>query len=191
MNNSVLSPQSSALIFKTPWGWAGIAASARGVRAIVLPKASRRSVERALRAQDAAPLTLPSPRTAGERARERGTLPLLDGAQAQIMDYLAGRRRTLEFPIDLSSGTPFQRRVWGAIRSIPSGQLRSYKWVARRVGGARYARAVGAALGANPVPLIVPCHRVIATDGSLGGFSGGLRTKRRLLALEGTIKSKS
>lgn len=162
-------------MFRTRWGWMGIAASARGICAIVLPKASPRSVERALRAQDAA----------GERGRERGTLPLLDGAQAQILDYLAGRRRTLDFPVDLSSGTPFQRRVWGAIGSIPSGRVRSYKWVARRVGGARYARAVGLALGANPVPLIVPCHRVIATDGSLGGFSSGLPIKRRLLALEG------
>ncbi len=103
------------------------------------------------------------------------------------MRYLAGRSRTLDFPIDLSGGTPFQRRVWQAALRIPYGRARSYHWIASKVGGRKYARAVGNALGTNPVPLIVPCHRVVAHDASLGGFSGGLKTKRRLLKLEGTL----
>ncbi len=103
------------------------------------------------------------------------------------MAYLAGRRRSLDFSIDLSGGTSFQRRVWQAALRIPYGRARSYHWIAAKVGGKKYARAVGNALGANPLPLIVPCHRVVAHDASLGGFSGGLNVKRRLLELEGTL----
>ncbi|WP_447971996.1 methylated-DNA--[protein]-cysteine S-methyltransferase [Nitrospira sp. Kam-Ns4a] len=168
-------------VFQTTWGWMGLAASARGICAVVLPKASRRAAERALRASSAVR------HAALAGAKPDGRSVLLDRACAQIIEFLDGRRRTLELPVDLSGGTPFQRRVWRAIQAIPYGRVRSYGWVAARVGGARYARAVGLALGANPVPLIAPCHRVIAADGSLGGFSGGLGTKRRLLALEGTL----
>jgi O-6-methylguanine DNA methyltransferase len=171
----------NTLIFKTPWGWAGLAASAAGVRAIVLPKASRQSAEREIRRTL---LTLSFSSLGGE-AKVRGKI--LREATAQVQDFLAGRRRDLDFPVDLSGGTPFQRRVWHAARRIPYGRVRAYKWIAARVGGRRYARAVGLALGANPVPIAVPCHRVVAQDGSLGGFSGGLPTKRRLLELEGTF----
>ena len=86
---------------------------------------------------------------------------------------------------DFSSGTPFQRAVWRAISSIPSGETRSYAWVARKAGRPRAFRAAANACGANPVPIIIPCHRVISSDGSLGGFSSGLAIKRKLLALEG------
>lgn len=112
---------------------------------------------------------------------------VLKEARAQLVSFLEGKRRELDFPIDLSGGSTFQRRVWRAILHIPYGRVRSYKWVALRVGGARYARAVGRALGSNPVPIVIPCHRVVAQDASLGGFTGGLRTKRRLLQLEGTL----
>jgi methylated-DNA-[protein]-cysteine S-methyltransferase len=164
-------------VFRTLWGWIGIAASPRGVCAIVLPKPSRRAAERALCVQDVS--------SNGHRA-----LPnrLLRDAQAQVTAYLVGKRRTLDFPIDLSTGTSFQRRVWQTALRIPYGRARSYQWIASKVGGKRYARAVGNALGANPVPLIVPCHRVVAQDTSLGGFSGGLTVKRKLLDLEGTLE---
>ncbi|MGH9649222.1 MAG: methylated-DNA--[protein]-cysteine S-methyltransferase [Terriglobales bacterium] len=160
------------VVFKTRWGWMGAAASARGVRAIVLPKASRRAVEASLQGESRS-----SPRPAAA----------LREARAQLEGFLAGTRRELDFPVDLSGGTVFQRRVWRAILRIPYGRVRSYKWVAARVGGTQYARAVGLALGANPLPIIVPCHRVVARDSSLGGFTGGLRTKRKLLQLEGTL----
>jgi O-6-methylguanine DNA methyltransferase len=121
-------------------------------------------------------------------ARPSGLLPLLRHAQTQLREFLSGKRRAMVCPVDLSAGSPFQRRVWRATVAIPYGRARSYKWVAARVGGPQYARAVGLALGANPVPILVPCHRVVAHDGALGGFSCGLAMKRRLLALEGTLK---
>ena len=158
----------------------GLAASLRGVTCIVLPKPSRRMVEQAL---------LPF----GEL-----NSALLESARRQLAAFFKGSRRTLDFPLDLTAGTAFQRRVWLAISHIPFGQVRSYRWVAGQVGGRHYARAVGNALGANPVPIIVPCHRVVASargkgkgnglPGSLGGFSGGLPIKRRLLALEGSLR---
>lgn len=166
----------TGVVFKTRWGWMGLTASAKGVRAIVLAKPSRHAVEQALR-PGASPQGSPA---AGIRA-------MLKQAQRQVMRYLAGRSRTLDFPIDLSGGTPFQRRVWQTALRIPYGRARSYHWIASKVGGRKYARAVGNALGANPLPLIVPCHRVVAHDGSLGGFSCGLAVKRKLLDLEGTL----
>jgi len=114
--------------------------------------------------------------------------PVLRDAQRQLRRYLAGRSRALDFPVDLSGGTPFQRKVWQTALRIPYGRVRSYRWIASKIGGTRYARAVGNALGANPVPLIVPCHRVVSQDASLGGFSCGVAVKRKLLDLEGTLK---
>ena len=112
---------------------------------------------------------------------------LIEEARSQLLAYIQGTRRDFSLPVDLSAGTSFQRKVWKAITRIPYGRVRSYQWVASRVGGKHYARAVGMALGANPVPIVVPCHRIIAHDGSLGGFACGLPIKRRLLRLEGTL----
>ncbi|MCL4425379.1 MAG: methylated-DNA--[protein]-cysteine S-methyltransferase [Firmicutes bacterium] len=103
----------------------------------------------------------------------------------QLEEYFAGRRREFELPLDLSAGTPFQQAVWDALQAIPYGQTLSYRELAIAVGRPGGPRAVGQALGANPVPIVVPCHRVIAADGSLGGFGGGLPLKARLLRLEG------
>ena len=105
-------------------------------------------------------------------------------ARHVLEEYLAGRARSLDFPLDLGGGTPFQRRVWEAARRIPYGAVASYADLARLAGGERAQRAVGNALGANPVPIIVPCHRVIHSDRSLGGFSSGIDWKRYLLELE-------
>jgi O-6-methylguanine DNA methyltransferase len=101
-----------------------------------------------------------------------------------VIAYLTGLPADLSgVPLDLG-GTPFQRAVWSAARAIPFGETRTYAQVAAAVGRPGAARAVGQALGANPVPLLVPCHRVVATGGGLGGFTGGLEMKARLLALE-------
>ncbi len=106
-------------------------------------------------------------------------------AQAQLMEYFRGTRRTFELPL-APSGTPFQLSVWQALSAIPYGETLSYGALARRLGlGGGGARAVGLANGANPLPIVVPCHRVIGADGSLTGFGGGLHIKRSLLALEG------
>jgi len=103
----------------------------------------------------------------------------------QLEDYLAGHRRRFEVPLDLSAGTPFQQTVWNALQAIPYGETRSYRDLAVAIGRSKAARAVGQAVGANPVPIIVPCHRVISADGSLGGFGGGISLKKKLLSLEG------
>ena len=105
-------------------------------------------------------------------------------AAAQLAAYFSGSLR--EFHLALApEGTPFQLAVWGALRQIPYGETLSYGELARRLGHPQGARAVGLANGANPLPIIVPCHRVIGADGSLTGFGGGLPIKRALLALEG------
>ncbi len=193
IQRSSFSTQHSLRIFKTSWGWMGMAATPRGVRAIVLPRSSRQAAERELRRR-VMPLNGARPsngkplhRRGPSQGRNGAVEKLLQDAHQQVLEFLEGGHRTLAVPLDLSGGSSFQRKVWNAILRIPYSRVRSYKWVAARVGGTRYARAVGLALGANPVPLVVPCHRVVAHDGSLGGFTGGLRMKRRLLLLEGTL----
>lgn len=105
----------------------------------------------------------------------------------QLQEYFSGERR--EFDIVLApAGTPFQLAVWNALRTIPYGETRSYGEVAKLVGRPAAVRAVGAANGANPLPIVVPCHRVIGSNGSLTGFGGGLDLKRRLLELERGIR---
>lgn len=106
-------------------------------------------------------------------------------AIAQLAAYFSRQLQTFELPLQ-PRGTPFQMRVWQELRSIPYGQTRSYSEVARAIGKPDAVRAVGTANGANPLPIVVPCHRVIGAGGSLTGFGGGLRAKRLLLDLEST-----
>ncbi len=103
---------------------------------------------------------------------------------AQLAEYFGGRRRVFDLPLDLR-GTPFQRLVWEVMRAIPWGETLTYGEIARLIGAPGAARAVGLACGANPVPIVVPCHRVVAAGG-LGGYSSGADVKRFLLRLEGT-----
>jgi O-6-methylguanine DNA methyltransferase len=152
----------------------GISETTKGIDAVVLPKASRQAV-------------LSEMGLSSTELSESRISPRLREAQAQLTGYLAGTRRFFDLPLDLSRGTSFQRKVWQTLRGISFGRLRSYQWVALRVGGRQYARAVGNAVGANPMPIVIPCHRIVAQDSSLGGFSGGLTTKRKLLTLEGTL----
>ena len=105
---------------------------------------------------------------------------------AQLGEYFAGRRRRFDLPLR-PRGTEFQRRVWRALTEIPYGGTICYGELARRIGKPSASRAVGLANGANPLPIIVPCHRVIGANGSLTGFGGGLPIKRQLLSLEGAI----
>ncbi len=104
-------------------------------------------------------------------------------ASTAIRDYLAGKRRQLDLSLS-AHGTPFQRRVWQTIQDIPYGSLKTYGDVAQMMGAPGAARAVGTALGKNPIPIVIPCHRVVAAHG-IGGFTGGLVIKRALLHLEG------
>ena len=103
----------------------------------------------------------------------------------QLKTYLAGKPVKFNCRLNLSAGTPFQQKVWRAMLAIPRGETRSYAWIAKKIGRPNATRAVGAACGTNPVPIVVPCHRVIASDGSLGGFGGGLALKKKLLRFEG------
>jgi len=104
----------------------------------------------------------------------------------QLRDYFAGRRTEFDLPL-APQGTEFQRSVWRRLQEIPYGETISYGELARRVGNPKAARAVGSANGSNPIPIVIPCHRVIASDGTLGGFGGGLPTKQTLLGLETAV----
>lgn len=110
--------------------------------------------------------------------------PLLCRAAQQLTEWLAGQRQCFDLPLDLSSGTPFQQNAWRALLLIERGDTCSYGDLARKVGSAKAVRAVGAAIGRNPVSLVVPCHRVVGAGGALTGYAGGLERKRALLALE-------
>jgi AraC family transcriptional regulator, regulatory protein of adaptative response / DNA-3-methyladenine glycosylase II len=114
----------------------------------------------------------------------KGTHPVLAEAERQLAEYFAGERTTFDLPL-APTGTPFQRKVWGALLTIPFGETRSYGEIAAQIGSPSAVRAVGAANGKNPISIVAPCHRVIGASGKLTGFAGGLETKAYLLALEG------
>jgi methylated-DNA-[protein]-cysteine S-methyltransferase len=110
--------------------------------------------------------------------------PLLQQAIAQLKEYFAGRRTSFDLPLDLQAGTAFQQSVWRALLTIPCGQTTSYARLSHGIGKPQASRAVGAAVGRNPLSIVVPCHRVVGTDGSLTGYAGGLDRKTALLKLE-------
>ena len=113
--------------------------------------------------------------------------PVLKQASEQLTEYFAGKRSCFNVPLDLSGGTEFQQAVWQALLAIASGQTASYGEISRHIGKPAAVRAVGAAIGRNPVSIIVPCHRVIGRNGSLTGYAGGLNRKTALLTLEGAL----
>ena len=152
-------------------GSVGIVASEQGLCRVVL---TRRNVEE-------------TRRWLGRQYPEaRRKDDVLASFQRQLRDYFAGRHVQFDVPVDLSGLTAFQRRVLAACAAVDYGQTVTYGQLARRIGNPRATRAVGAALGRNPVPLVIPCHRVVGCNGGLGGFSAeqGIGMKRRLLELE-------
>ena len=145
---------------------------------------ARRGVEAAvesLEAQGLSPDAEPIPPVACERLEE---------VRRQLVEYFAGQRRVFDLPL-AAAGTPFQQAVWRQLQEIPFGEVRSYGEIARAIGQPAASRAVGAANGANPIPVVIPCHRVIGADGSLTGFGGGLDWKVGLLELEGAWPPRS
>jgi methylated-DNA-[protein]-cysteine S-methyltransferase len=122
---------------------------------------------------------------ADEAANETAD-PVLEASATQLKEYFAGKRHSFDLPL-AAAGTDFQRSVWAALAAIPYGELRSYRDIAQSIAKPKAVRAVGAANGRNPLPIVVPCHRVIGSDGSLTGFAGGLEAKTCLLELEGAI----
>lgn len=120
----------------------------------------------------------------GKTAAETERTALLDEAARQLAAYFAGKLRTFALPL-APAGTPFQRGVWAALREIPYGETRSYAEIAAMAGCPRGYRAVGLANNRNPLPILIPCHRVIGANGALTGYAGGLAVKEKLLRLEG------
>jgi methylated-DNA-[protein]-cysteine S-methyltransferase len=154
-------------IFDTDTGWIGVLGSAKGLRRVTLPQRSAEEAVHLLGINDA--VDSPS---------------LFEDLIRRFRAYFSGHHVTFSDRLDLAGTTNFQQRVWAAIRLIPYGMTRSYLWVARQIDQPNAARAVGQALAKNPLPVIIPCHRVLASRGQLGGYSGGAAMKQRLLSLE-------
>lgn len=158
-------------VFNSPLGLVGLAASRRGIVQMKLQLANEDEFLEYL-----AP------------ARERPPLKNSEAFRAlknHLDLYFKGQRVHFDCPLDLGSATPFQIRVWRELRSIPYGETRSYQWLAGAVGNPEACRAVGGANGKNPVPILVPCHRVVRKNGDWGGYSGGgIQVKRFLIELE-------
>lgn len=157
-------------VFSTAAGRVGILGSENGLRRTTLPQDSEAAVYRLL----------------GDSLKDATETPQrFTGLTERYRAYYSGRRTDFPDKLDFTGATPFQKVVWEAVRLIPYGETRSYKWAAVKAGNPGAARAAGQALAKNPLPIIVPCHRVLAADGGIGGFSGGLKMKEWLLRLEG------
>lgn len=156
-------------VFETSSGWIAVMSSEDGLRRTTLPAPSREEAVSRLGTTNGAVF---SPQRFAELER-------------RYIAYFNGEKVSFSDSLDFEGATAFQRLVWKSAREIPSGETQSYTWLAGRTGKPAAARAVGQALGKNPLPIIVPCHRILAADGSLGGFSGGIEQKKRLLELEG------
>jgi len=160
---------------RTAFGWLAVAVSDAGLVALSLPAPS----------PDRARAALGAPASWPEVAPEAAWGELV----AKLRAYFEGQRVAfLDEPIDWRGVTPFRQRAWEVVRAIPWGTTRSYAQVAAELGAPQAARAVGGAMAANRLPIIIPCHRVLGTDGRLVGFGGGVEMKARLLALEGTLR---
>lgn len=159
-------------IFKTKVGWIGMLGSTKGLRQVTLPQRSAEEVHRLLDGSlgNAAPSAHP-----------------FEDLMRRLKAYFDGKKVAFHDELDLKA-TPFQREVWRKTSLIPYGETRSYSWVAEQIGNPQAVRAVGQALSRNPLPIIIPCHRVVARNGALCGFRGGLKMKKRLLSLEATSK---
>ncbi len=158
-------------VFQTDWGWIGVVGSAKGIRYCCLPEETPDAAMERL--TDANP---------GQQMTEQPEF--FEAFRQQMREYLNGNRSHWEVELDLSDATPFFQRAWAACQTIPPGETRTYSWLAEQAGRPAAARAAGQAMARNRVPLIIPCHRVIGSDGGLHGFGGGLPLKARLLDLE-------
>jgi methylated-DNA-[protein]-cysteine S-methyltransferase len=159
------------IIFRTDMGWVGILVSARGLLVATLPQP-----------------TAPAARQLLARVNEANESPdAFPDLVERLKEYYRGGKVAFPDKLDLTGATPFQRAVWIAAQRIPYGKTRSYRWIAERIGKPQAARAVGQALGRNPLAIVVPCHRVVASGSGLGGFGGGLKMKRQLLRREGGL----
>jgi len=156
-------------IIDTAFGYVGIGATEKGISVVTLP----------CETEEEAVISL------GEKSgNDDLDTELLPDLVERIIKYFQGERVTFPDELDLTSASEFQKKVWQAACFIPYGETRSYLWVATQAGNPKASRAAGRALGRNPLPIIIPCHRIIAGNGGMGGFTGGIEMKMRLLALE-------
>lgn len=160
---------------KSPIGDLTLVASEKGLFYIFLPVKGHEITETLLRKK------LPKIDFLKDDGRLRETV-------RQLGEYFQGKRKVFSVPVDLR-GTEFQKKVWKALAGVPFGKTESYGDIAKRIRRPKAARAVGAACGANPIPIIIPCHRIIGKGGSLTGFGGGVEMKKKLLKLEKSIKN--
>lgn len=156
------------IVFETDAGWMGILRSRHGLQRSTLPQSSAKRALGLLVAKNA----VANPELFGDLVQ-------------RFRAYFGGETTVFPDQLDLSPATIFQRRVWQATQIIGYGTTRSYAWVAQQIGQPVATRAVGQALACNPLPIIIPCHRVLTSTGRLGGYGGGLKMKKYLLALEG------
>jgi methylated-DNA-[protein]-cysteine S-methyltransferase len=165
------------ILFRTKLGWMGLVGSEKGVQRIYLPEDSREALRQ---------------RIGKEFPDSREGAPFLEQAREEILEYFEGRRTRFGMRLDLSSATPFQRKAYQRMLAIPFGSVHTYRWLAGKIGNPRALRAVGNANGKNQWPLVVPCHRIVGSNGRLTGFSapGGLNLKAELLKLEGVTVEK-
>ena len=156
-------------VFNVDIGWVGILASRQGLLTITLPQRSSQQARRAL--SDRIKYAIWSPQH-------------FDNLIERLKAYFSGHKVEFSDELDLSEATTFEREVWEIAKHIPYGETKSYTWIATQIRKPAAVRAVGQALGRNPLPIIIPCHRVLTIHGSLGGYAGGVEMKRVLLRLE-------
>jgi methylated-DNA-[protein]-cysteine S-methyltransferase len=159
----------SYTVFSVAAGHVGVLGTKAGLQRVTLPQPTEAVVRKLLGIDD---------------RRDILSTSLYADLADRLQAYYRGHRVDFQDTLDLAAATAFQRSVWQATRPIPYGETRSYGWVAGQIGQPGALRAVGQALGRNPLPVIIPCHRVVGSNGEMGGFSGGLEMKRFLLRLE-------
>ena len=162
-------------ILNTDAGWVGIVGSAKGLLRTTLPRHSPQEARQEL---------------GDSLTHAKGSPQVFDDLSQRLSAYFSGQKVNFPDKLNLSGATAFQRRVWEATRHIPYGEKRSYRRIAEQIGQSQAARAVGQALGKNPLPILVPCHRVLTHNGKLGGFTGGAGMKLYLLRLEASTDGK-
>ncbi len=159
-------------VFQTSYGWCGVIKGDAGILRVLLPQSRKDRVAQTIKSW--------YPEAVSDKSA-------LAGEQTELRRYFAGQNPDFSFVLDFSGTTLFQRQVWSEVSRIPYGEVRTYSWVAGRIGQPRAVRAVGSALGKNPFPPVIPCHRVIQLCGGLGGYSAaaGVELKAKLLQMEG------
>ncbi|MDY6861561.1 MAG: methylated-DNA--[protein]-cysteine S-methyltransferase [Thermodesulfobacteriota bacterium] len=160
----------SYTIFKTNLGWCGLVGGKRGLLEIILPMSQKTMVNKYITSKYQA-----------AKINDEYFIQLIE----KLIRYFKGENVSLYFSLDLSGTTSFQKKVWKKTQIIPYGEVRTYGWISEEMGSGKAARAVGQALGRNPFPILIPCHRVVKGNGEMGGFSNGIDLKKRLLKLEG------